>query len=231
MNIPQHVAIIMDGNRRWAQERRLPEQKGHEAGVKTVDDITEACARIGIKALTLYTFSTENWKRSKASVDALFLLLERSLSDYFGKIKKNNIRFNAIGRISELPGTLGGRLKKVMEETSANSGMVLNLALNYGGRQEIVDAVRAVFKKSREENLDISSLDEETLGKFLYTGNLCDPDMIIRTGGEMRLSNFLLWQAAYSEIYVTDVLWPDFDSKELEKALDEYAKRKRNFGK
>jgi undecaprenyl diphosphate synthase len=158
-------------------------------------------------------------------------LLERSLGEYFAKIKRNNIQFNVIGRINELPSALGDRLKKAMKETSANSGMVLNLALNYGGRQEIVDAVKAVFKKSKEEGLDVASLDEETLGKFLYTGDLRDPDMIIRTGGEMRLSNFLLWQAAYSEIYVTDVLWPDFNREELEKALDEYAKRARNFGK
>jgi undecaprenyl diphosphate synthase len=230
MEVPRHVAIIMDGNRRWAKGRNLPEIMGHRAGIKSVDRITETCARLGIKALTLYTFSTENWKRPKAAVKVLLSLLEESLKNYIKKVKQNNLRLNVIGRIDKFPSGLRDQLKEAMEETSSNTGMVLTLALNYGGRQEILDAAFALYKRAKEKDLDIPSLEEEDFEKFLYTADLPNLDLIIRTSGEMRLSNFLLWQAAYSEIYVTDVLWPDFDEKEMEKALNEYTKRTRRFG-
>ncbi len=228
--LPQHIAIIMDGNGRWAKKRNLPKIMGHRSGVKTVSVITEACARLGIKALTLYTFSTENWKRSKEEVNALMGLLKQALKENRKKIKENNIRFNAIGRIDELPGALKNAIKDLAEETSANSGMILTLALNYGGRQEILDAVKAACAKREKSGRNISSWKEEDFEKFLYSSGLPDPDLIIRTSGEMRLSNFLLWQSAYSEFYATETLWPDFGAAELEKALKEYAERERRFG-
>jgi undecaprenyl diphosphate synthase len=229
-NLPQHIAIIMDGNGRWAKKKNLPRIMGHRSGAKTVDAITEACARLGIKALTLYTFSSENWKRPKEEVDALMKLLEQALKDNRKRIKENNIKFNVIGRVDDLPAALKDATEDLMKETSGNSGMVLTLALNYGGRQEILDAVKAVCAKCGKRDTDISSWKEEDFEKFLYSDGLPDPDLVIRTSGEMRLSNFLLWQSAYSEFYVTDTLWPDFDTVELEKALKEYAKRERRFG-
>lgn len=231
MDIPQHVAIIMDGNRRWAEKKNLPGIVGHHAGVKSVDLITEACARAGVKALTLYTFSTENWKRPKEEVDLLLNLLRENLRDKAEKLCANNIIFNVIGRIEEFPPKLKEEIEKAIETTSKNTGMVLTLALNYGGRREILDAVAKACARSREKGFDISSLKEEDFAEYLYTGDLPDPDLIIRTSGEKRLSNFLLWQAAYSEIYVTDTLWPDFNEKELEKAFNEYSERSRRFGK
>lgn len=228
--LPQHIAIIMDGNGRWAKKRNLPKIMGHRSGVKAVSVITEACARLDIKALTLYTFSTENWKRSKEEVNALMGLLKQALKENRKKIKENNVRFNAIGRIDELPGALKNAIKDLVDETSSNSGMILTLALNYGGRQEILDAVKAVCAKREKSSGDISSLKEEDFEKFLYSGGLPDPDLVIRTSGEMRLSNFLLWQSAYSEFYTTETLWPDFGAAELEKALKEYAERERRFG-
>ena len=227
--LPQHIAIIMDGNGRWAKKRGLPRIMGHRKGVEAVDIITEACARLDIKALTLYTFSLENWKRPQKEVDALMGLLEKTLKEKVKKIKDNNIRFNAIGRLDDLPDPLKNTIKNIMEETSANSGMVLTLALSYGGRQEILDAVKSVCRKS-SGGADISSWEEKDSERFLYTEGLPDPDLVIRTSGEMRLSNFLLWQSAYAEFYVTDTLWPDFNVPELEKALEEYKKRERRFG-
>ncbi|MFC1480575.1 isoprenyl transferase [Candidatus Omnitrophota bacterium] len=230
MATPQHIAIVMDGNGRWAKKRKLPRIMGHHSGVKTVDIITEFCAQLGIKALTLYTFSSENWKRPKKEVDALMDLFERTLKKNAKKVKANNIRFNAIGRLGDLPRSLREVIKSLKDESSSNSGMMLTLALNYGGRQEILDAVKAVCARGGEKGMDISSWEEKDFEKFLYTAGLPDPDLVIRTSGEMRLSNFLLWQAAYSELYVTDTLWPDFGIAELEKALEEYEKRERRFG-
>jgi undecaprenyl diphosphate synthase len=226
MALPRHVAIIMDGNGRWARKRNLPKIMGHRSGAKAVDTIIEACSRLGIKALTLYAFSTENWKRPKEEIDALMGLLKDMLRQNLDKIMKNNMRFNVIGRIDELLPSLRDMIKTAEEESSANTGMTLTLAINYGGRQEILDAARKIYASGK----DISSLREEDFGKYLYTGDLPDPDLIIRTSGEMRLSNFLLWQAAYSELYVTDTLWPDFGKEELEKAIKEYEKRERRFG-
>jgi undecaprenyl diphosphate synthase len=230
MELPEHIAIIMDGNRRWARKRNLPGMMGHRAGGKTVDIVTEACAELGIKALTLYAFSTENWKRPKEEVDFLLSMLKENLKNKKEKLDKNDIRFNAVGRIDDFPAELKDEIRKLMNETSGNTRMTLTLALNYGGRQEIIDAVRKVLEESKKKR-DISSLNEKTFGSYLYTGDLPEPDLIIRTSGEMRLSNFLLWQSAYSEIYVTETLWPDFNEKELKKALDEYGKRSRRYGK
>ena len=228
-NIPRHIAMIMDGNGRWARKRNLPRIMGHRAGVKTADAMVEACAKLGIKALTMYTFSTENWKRPADEVSALMEILEKNLKEKAQKLKENNIRFNVIGRIDRFSPVLKAAIKRVTEETSANSGMVLTLALNYGGRQEILDAARS-FARAGAEGLDINSCVEEDFEKFLYTGDLPPLDLVIRTSGEMRVSNFLLWQIAYSELYVTDTLWPDFNEEELRKALGEYSGRERRFG-
>ena len=224
MVLPRHIAIIMDGNGRWAKKRGLSRIIGHRSGAKVADAVTEACAKKGIEALTLYTFSTENWKRPKEEVEALMVLIERTLRENFDKIKRNNIRFNVIGRLDELSPSLRELIQQMMRESASNTGMTLTLALNYGGRQEILDAVKKACTK------DIVSWQEEDFEKLLYTTDLPDPDLVIRTSGEMRLSNFLLWQSAYSEIYVTDTLWPDFNAGELEKALKEYEKRERRFG-
>lgn len=228
--IPRHIAIIMDGNGRWAKEKNLPRIMGHRSGVKAVDAITEACARLGIKALTLYAFSLENWKRPKKEVDALMSLFEHSLKENEEKLQRNNIRFNAIGRLAGLPPSLNSAIEDLMSRTRSNTGMILTLAVNYGGRGEILDAVKAACRFCSESNEDVSSWKEDDLEKLLYTEGLPELDLVIRTSGEMRLSNFLLWQAAYAEFYATDTLWPDFDAEELNKALKEYENRERRFG-
>jgi len=203
---------------------------GHRAGVKAVDIITEACVRLGIEALTLYTFSTENWKRPKKEVDALMEMLQKNLKSNRDKMVGNNIRFNVIGRLGELPPPLKKALDEMMRTTKDNTGMVLTLALNYGGRQELVDAFKAACAEAEEKRADVSSWKTEDIESFLYTRGLPDPDLVIRTSGEMRLSNFLLWQSAYSELYVTETLWPDFTPAELDKALKDFAGRERRFG-
>ncbi|MBU0570962.1 MAG: isoprenyl transferase [Candidatus Omnitrophica bacterium] len=230
MSKPRHVGIIMDGNGRWATQRGLPKIMGHRAGAKNVVKITEACARNGVSALTLYAFSSENWNRPRAEVDALMSLLQENLKNNLDKLISNNLRFNVIGRRVELSSALNDEIERAKNATSANTGMVLTLAVNYGGRQEIVDAACAFCRESGKKDASDIVLAEADFEKFLYTKNLPDLDIIIRTSGEMRLSNFLLWQAAYSEFYVTDVLWPDFNIRELEKALDEFSKRARRFG-
>lgn len=228
--LPRHIAIIMDGNGRWARKRKMPRIMGHRSGAKTVDVITEECARMGIEALTLYAFSTENWKRPKEEVEELMRLLKKSLKDNAAKLKRNNILFKAIGRIDELSDDLRREIRSLTDDTKNNSGMVFTLAINYGGRQEIVDAAKAAYEKAEKDGKDITSLTEDDFGKYLYTCGLPDPDLVIRTSGEMRLSNFLLWQAAYAEFYATDTLWPDFNAEELKKAISAYESRKRRFG-
>jgi undecaprenyl diphosphate synthase len=230
MSTPRHIGIIMDGNGRWAKHRGLPKIMGHRAGAKNVAKITEACARNGIEALTLYAFSSENWKRPQAEVDALMSLLQENIKSNLDHLTSNNLRFNVIGRMSELSVALKDEIERTKNATSANTGMILTLAINYGSRQEIIDAVRAFYRERERKDSSDMILDEATLGKFLYTKDLPELDLVIRTSGEMRLSNFLLWQAAYSEIYVTDALWPDFNLQELEKALEEFSKRDRRFG-
>jgi len=228
--LPKHVAIIMDGNGRWAAARGMPRIKGHEAGAESVSEIVRDCRERGIQALTLYSFSTENWKRPTAEVGALMGLLERYLAAEKKEILDNGIRLNAIGQIDRLPAHVRLPLQLLMKDSARNGAMTLTLALSYGGRREIVDAVQAIAKKVRRRELVPEEIDETTIAAHLYTGSLPDPDLLIRTSGEMRISNFLLWQIAYAEIYVTDVLWPDFRKPQLQLALDAYAKRERRYG-
>jgi len=230
MDTPQHIAIIMDGNGRWAKKRNLPKVMGHKEGVETAARVAEICAERGVKALTLYTFSTENWKRPQKEVNALMSLLEENLKSGWKKLNENNIKFNVIGRLDQLSVTLRDEICRVMRLTAENTGLTLSLAINYGGRQEIFDAARIFSQKIYARELDADAVDEDDFAACLYTSNLPDLDLIIRTSGEKRLSNFLLWQAAYSEIYLTDVLWPDFGAQEMELALEDYKKRERRFG-
>jgi len=229
-NIPQHIAIIMDGNGRWAKKRHLPRIMGHRYGVQTVDKITSHCARLGIKALTLYSFSTENWKRPPEEVDALMQLLSQYLDKKISKLNNNNIKLNAIGDINGLQKSVREKLSSAINKTSKNTGMILTLALNYGGRAEIVTACRRLLEKVTSKKLNIDDIDESTFSHQLYTKNLPDPELLIRTSGESRLSNFLLWQISYAEFVITKVLWPDFKASDIDKAIEEYSRRKRRFG-
>ena len=224
--IPRHVAIIMDGNGRWAAQRHLPRVEGHRAGIDAVRDTVETSARLGLDVLTLYAFSVENWKRPKTEVSVLMSLLRRYLRLELDTLLENNIRFTAIGRPNELPENVYHELLQAEAKTSRNSGMRFNIALNYGGRAEIVDAARRAI----ESGVSPSSLDEARFSEFLYTAGQPDPDLLIRTSGEMRVSNFLLWQIAYAEIWVTDTLWPDFRCQHLLEAVIAYQKRDRRFG-
>lgn len=230
MKVPGHIAVIMDGNRRWAEREGVSQIAGHSAGVKALDIVTEECARRGVKALTVYGFSIENWNRPKSAVQSLFSLFTKSLEKYITKVKKNNIKFKTIGRSSALPENLRAMLKKAERETAANTGMVLTTAINYGGRQEILDAVRGLIEDVRENGREASSITENDIGERLYTADLPELDLVIRTSGEIRVSNFLLWQSAYSEFYFTKTLWPDFGVEELEKAMEEYGRRQRRYG-
>ena len=223
--LPRHIAIIMDGNGRWAKKRGLPRILGHRAGAKTIRTIVEAASNMGIGALTLYAFSTENWSRPTLEVRGLMLLLKEFLKTELARMMRNNIRMRTIGDISALPAPARKELSRVIEETKNNSGMVLNLALNYGGRQELVSAVQHIVDAQPEK------VTEETIGKYLYTHGLPDPDILIRTSGELRISNFLLWQIAYTELYFTPVLWPDFKPADLVDAITEFQRRERRFGK
>jgi len=229
-NIPRHVAIIMDGNGRWAERRALPKMMGHRAGVKAGEEAIEAARELGVKVLTLYTFSTENWKRPKAEVGALFRLLEAYLDKNTPKLMKKNIRFSVIGRISGLPASTRERLDKTMKMTRNNTGLILNLALNYGGRPEIVDAASALAKDVKAGLVGVEDIDEELFARYLYTKDLPDPDLLIRTSGELRISNFLLWQIAYAELCMIEKLWPDFKRADFKKAVSEYQRRERRFG-
>ncbi len=230
--LPQHVAIIMDGNGRWAKHRHMPRIAGHRAGVKAVRTTIETAARIHLPALTLYAFSTENWKkRPKGEVDFLMRLLRHYLKAEVPTLKRNNIRLEYIGRRHELPLEVQERMAWAREECAHGTGMVLTLALNYGARDEIVDAMNSVVQAALSNGgLEHLTIDEETIRQHLYTRHLPDPDLLIRTSGEMRLSNFLLWQAAYAEIYVTPLLWPDFRGRHLLEAIEEYQKRERRYG-
>ena len=224
--LPAHVAIIMDGNGRWAAQRHLPRVEGHRAGIDSVRDVVETSARLGIGVLTLYAFSVENWKRPKAEVATLMTLLKRYIRLELDTLLRNNIRFRVIGRADELAPDVQTELRVGEQRTAGNTGMLFNIALNYGGRAEIVDAVRRVLAaKIRPEDLD-----EKRFSEFLYTAHQPDPDLLIRTSGEMRVSNFLLWQIAYSEIWVTDTLWPDFRRRDLLEAVVAYQKRDRRYG-
>ncbi|MBN2226280.1 MAG: isoprenyl transferase [candidate division Zixibacteria bacterium] len=229
--LPQHVAIIMDGNGRWAKKRNLPRTAGHEAGVDAVREVVRAASEINIKYLTLYTFSVENWKRPREEVAALMKLLTRTTKREVDELNRNNVRLMTIGHIGGLSLTRREVLARAMEKTRDNDGLVLNLALNYGGRSEIIDAVRAISMLVRSGHVEIGEINEELFSSYLYTSDLPDPDLLIRTSGEMRISNFLLWQTSYTELHVTDVLWPDFGRAELFTAIIDYQRRERRFGK
>jgi undecaprenyl diphosphate synthase len=230
--LPEHIAVIMDGNGRWAQRRHLPRIAGHRAGVRAARSIIETCASLTIPALTLYAFSMENWRRPKAEVDFLMRLLREYLRTELPVIHKNNIRLMVIGRGDQLPSAVRDDLDRGMELTSRNTGMKLAVALNYGGRAELVDAFNAIFDRMRHNGNGLGTfrVDEEMISQHLYTVGLPDPDLLIRTSGEMRVSNFLLWQIAYAEIYVTETLWPDFSRAELYKGLLEFQHRERRYG-
>ena len=225
--LPAHIAIIMDGNGRWAKRRNLPRVAGHKAGIDPVRVTVETCARLGLRALTLYAFSVENWKRPRAEVDMLWRLLRLYLRAELPDMARNDVRFTAIGRIDALPDFVRAELEETVRATAGNRGLQLNLAINYGGRAELVDAVKALIEDSRRRDIVI---DEEAIAARLYTAGTPDPDLLIRTSGEMRVSNFLLWQIAYSELYVTDTLWPDFSRTDLLRAILDYQKRDRRFG-
>ena len=227
--LPRHVAVIMDGNGRWAQKRHLPRIAGHRSGTQSARTTIETCARLHIEALTLYAFSVENWRRPKAEIDFLMQLLREYLRKEMPLLQKNNIRMRFLGRIDELPAAVQKDVREAMEKTAGNKGMVLCVALNYGGRAEIVDALNAILAE-RNGNGASSPVTEEQLGRHLYTEGLPDPDLLIRTSGEMRVSNFLLWQIAYAEIFVTETLWPDFNRARLLEALLEFQKRERRYG-
>jgi undecaprenyl diphosphate synthase len=224
--LPRHVAVIMDGNGRWAAQRHLPRVEGHRAGIDSVRDIVEGSARLGIQVLTLYAFSVENWKRPVTEVSTLMMLLKRYLRLELETLLRNNIRFRVIGRASELAPDIRRELAAAEERTSTNTGMLFNIALNYGGRAEIVEATRRLL----ESGVAPEELDEERFAGFLYTAGQPDPDLLIRTSGEMRVSNFLLWQIAYAEIWVTETLWPDFRKRHLLEAIVAYQKRHRRYG-
>ena len=229
--MPRHVAIIMDGNGRWAKQRGLPRIEGHRAGAESVREIVRVSGELGIEYLTLYAFSIENWNRPKAEVTALMHLLEFYLKQEIPELDKNNVRLAAIGRLHELPQSAQKQLQKSIQALSKNTGLTLVLALSYGGRAEIVDAVREIGRELKAGRLDVADIDEKVISNHLYTRSIGDPDLLIRTSGEMRVSNFLLWQISYAEIYVTETLWPDFRKAEFLKALDDFSKRHRRFGR
>ncbi len=229
--IPAHIAIIMDGNGRWARQRNYPRILGHKAGVDPVRMVAETGAQLGLEALTLYAFSVENWKRPRHEVEGLWRLLRFYLRRELPNLMRNDIQLVAVGRLESLPGPVQDELQAVMDKTALNRGMRLNLAINYGGRTELVDAMNALLDNARlEGNLDSLEITEEAIATHLYTAGLKDPDLLIRTSGEMRISNFLLWQIAYAELYVTETLWPDFTRTELLEAISNYQNRERRFG-
>ena len=230
-NLPRHIAIIMDGNGRWAKERGLPRIAGHNQGVKSVKDIVEACGELGIDALTLYAFSQENWKRPTWEVSALMKLLMRTIHNEINNLNSKNVRVKTIGHIELLPPETLKQVRSAIEITKNNTGLVLNLALSYSARIEIIDAVKKLCGKTSQQSITVDQIDEALFSKTLDTWDLPDPDLVIRTSGEYRISNFLLWQIAYSEIYITDTYWPDFRKPQLYEAILDYQKRERRFGK
>lgn len=230
-NLPRHIAIIMDGNGRWAKQKGMLRAFGHENGVKSVRETVEGCAKLKIGYLTLYAFSTENWNRPKLEVDALMSILMNSLKKELSLMQKNNIRLNTIGNAHMLPEKPRRQLFEVIEATKENTGMVLTLALSYGSREELVSAIKEICTDIQTNKIDIADITEATVQQHLYTRDMPDADLVIRTSGEQRISNFLLWQAAYAELYFTDVLWPDFREQDLHEAIFSYQKRERRFGK
>ena len=229
--IPKHTAIIMDGNGRWAEQKGMPRIFGHQNGVTAVKKIVEAANKFNIKYLTLFTFSIENWDRPRSEVDTLMGLLVQTLKDEFEEMFKNNIKLNAIGDLDSLPNEVREELYSIIESTKRNTGMTLTLALSYGGKQEIFKAVKEISDKVKNDIICLDNFDDSVINDHLYTFDLPDVDLLIRTSGEKRISNFLLWQIAYAELYFTDVYWPDFSEEDLKKAIVEYQNRERRFGK
>ena len=230
-NIPKHLAIIMDGNGRWAKQQGAFRSFGHESGVKSVRDTVETCVEIGVEYLTLYAFSTENWNRPKEEIDILMGILVSSIMNEMPTLMKNGIKLNTIGQTDSLPANCIAALDEAMAKTADNKNLTLTLALSYSGRWDIINAVKSIIKDSTNNSFDIESLNEEMFGKYLSTEGIPDPELMIRTSGEVRISNFMLWQLAYSELYITDVLWPDFRKENLIQAIESYQSRERRFGK
>ncbi len=228
--LPKHLAIIMDGNGRWAKKKGLPRSIGHREGAKVVNRVIADCLDLNIPILTLFAFSTENWKRPKNEIAYLLKLFERVLSKEKANLIKNNIKMNFIGRLNDLPNTLNDKMNELCEATKKNNKLILNIAVNYGGRAEIVDAINSIIMKIDNKKLDIEEINEDTIRDNLYTCNLPDPDLLIRTAGEMRISNFMIWQIAYTEFWVTPVLWPDFNKNNLIEAIINFQKRVRKYG-
>lgn len=231
VKVPKHIAIILDGNGRWAKQRELSRTEGHKAGVENLEMLIEECRDLNVRYLTLYVFSTENWKRPSFEVNNLMLLLNKYLTDKLDELIKEDIRLNVIGDITKLPNKTKGLINNAVEKTKDNSKLVLTLAINYGARNEIIKAVRDIIGDAFYNKIDVRNIDEELFSQYLYTHDIPDPDLLIRTSGEYRLSNFLLWQCAYTEFWYTDVLWPDFSKEDLYEALENFSKRKRRFGK
>ena len=229
-NIPAHIAIIMDGNGRWAKKRSLPRISGHKEGVESVRDIVEVCGQLGVNYLTLYAFSTENWKRPKQEVSMLMRLLMRALRDETDRLHEKNVRVHAIGDIAALPQEVQDELLDAIEKTKHNTGLNLLLALSYSGRWDLTNAVKQIASEVKKGNLKIENINDQIISQHLSTKDIPEPDLLVRTSGELRISNFLLWQLAYSEIYISEVLWPDFRRDELYKAIGDYQKRERRFG-
>lgn len=229
-NIPKHIAIIMDGNGRWAQERKLSRIEGHRAGAESVREAVRACGELGVEYLTLYAFSSENWSRPKAEVNALMQLLKFFLRKEVDELNQNNVRLLAIGALEELPESVQKELNRALEKTAQNTGLKLVLALNYGSRREIVDSMRKIAAEIAQNRLAPKAIDEKLISSYLYTSQIPDPDLLIRTSGEKRVSNFLLWQISYAEIVVLDLFWPEFRREHLEQAILEFQNRKRRFG-
>ncbi len=229
-NIPKHIAIIMDGNGRWAKKRGLPRIAGHKKGVDSVREIVKLCPELGVEVLTLYTFSMENWNRPKIEISALMSLLINTIKNEINELMKNNVKVNVIGVLSNLPEEARKAMEVGIERTKNNSGLILNLALSYSSRVEIIDMIKKIAEKIKNNEIDIESINERLISETLYTSGLKDPDLLIRTSGVSRISNFLLWQLAYTEIYITDVLWPDFRTREFYKAIIDYQNRERRFG-
>ena len=228
--LPRHIAIIMDGNGRWAEKKSLNRIVGHRKGIEVAREVIRCCRELGIQVLTLYAFSTENWNRPKREVKALMTLLKRFLRAEGKELIQNNIRLNTIGNIADLPKDVSEVLKEFMLETKNNTGMILNAALSYSGRNEIIQAIKKIIKYVQQGKLTPHQINEEVFSHYLFTGGLPDPDLLIRTSGELRISNFLLWQMAYTELYVTHILWPDFTEKDLLDAIADYQGRERRFG-
>lgn len=229
-NLPTHVAIIMDGNGRWAKQRGMPRVEGHRQGAESVREVVQAAGELGIKFITLYAFSVENWNRPKDEVDTLMKYLMRFLKKQLSEMNKNNIRLQAIGQIYRLPENVQEQLARSVQSTAKNNGITLTLALSYGGRTEIVDAVRQIGHEIKAGRMDPGEINEQVIAHNLYTHGMPDPDLLIRTSGEMRVSNFLLWQISYAEFVITPTLWPDFGKKEFYNALEEYSQRQRRYG-